>query len=274
MANIMNLPDMDMQAIGSWTEIPEGGGRDPAMAKPRASMPMGIHYASAKLLRSLQVKQRCIDRLMELYQKKQPELALTEKGLLVPNALSWQELAALRRHFPDQPASYKGELVPDEPKDGDALGAPPVEDEAPAPLPLPAEPVDPATDAVDYSADDEPEPPPDAPPVPSPSTSDDDSSSASDCAAEGEDLVGVLAEATAAEGMVWFRQGKKIHVAAEEGEDRRRVPWCRESPFAQEPSERGVGFTMICQDQLCQRCRARMPRGIYSALAEHCGWVF
>lgn len=104
-------------------------------------------------------------------------------------------------------------------------------------------------------------------------SSDDESSSASDHTAAGEDFLGVMAEESAAEQLIWFRQGKKVHIAAEEGEDFRRVPWCRDVPFVQDPSERGVGFfTMISPDQLCQRCRARMPRGVYLSLAEYCGW--
>ena len=41
MPNVMELPDLDLQSVGNWTELPSGGGRDPSSKKPKGSMPMG-----------------------------------------------------------------------------------------------------------------------------------------------------------------------------------------------------------------------------------------
>ena len=99
------------------------------------------------------------------------------------------------------------------------------------------------------------------------------SSSASDISAEGVDLVGVLADQTAVEDMSWLQQGKKIHLIREEAEGERPLPWCRDKPFVQEPQGRGRGFTQSVQSAFCQRCLARMPRGLYVALADYHGWI-
>eukprot|EP00438_Fugacium_kawagutii_P019664 Skav207970 [mRNA] locus=scaffold495:38754:40787:+ [translate_table: standard] len=222
----------------------------------------------ARLQASLQVKQRCVDRLLELFQKKQGELALTERGLLVPHAFTWQEVATLHKMFPDHPPDYARELEPPSAAE-ESLGALPVADTPAASEAAAVASVDPAVETVDYSPDDGPG----AGDPEDQSSSADVSESASDSSAQGEDFIGVVAEETAAKAVIWFRQGKKVHLAAEEGEDFRLVPWCRDSPFAQDPTERGVGFTVVAEDQLCQRCRARMPRGVYLALAEYCGWV-
>eukprot|EP00435_Cladocopium_sp_Y103_P065073 s583_g26.t2 len=74
----------------------------------------------------------------------------------------------------------------------------------------------------------------------------DTSSSASDLTADGEDLVGILADETAAEELSWIRQDKKVHAVREEV-DGRATPWCRDKPFAQEPQGRGQGFTTLMQ---------------------------
>ena len=55
MANVMELPDLDLQSVGNWTELPSGGGRDPSSKKPKGSMLMGVRYAGSRVLRSLQV---------------------------------------------------------------------------------------------------------------------------------------------------------------------------------------------------------------------------
>ena len=68
------------------------------------------------------------------------------------------------------------------------------------------------------------------------------SGSASDATAEARDLVGILEDDSAVLEASWFRQSKKIHLVRDEV-DSRPSPWCRDSPFSQEPVERGVGFT-------------------------------
>jgi hypothetical protein len=244
MANVMELPDLDLQAVGNWTEIPSGGGRDPAQKKGRHSMPMGVHYAASKVLRSLQVKQRCVDRLMSLFHKKTGELARTDAGLLCRDSWQWAEVAAIHQMMPDEaPAAATPE------------GAIEV---APG-----------ALDAVEgASAGSEP------PPLPAAdgSSTSDSSSSASDDTADGQDLAGCVADDTAVEDMPWFRQGKKYHAVREEI-DGRQVPWCRDFAFVQDPSARGRGFAVIDRAEFCQRCLSRMPRGLYLSLAQYCQWL-
>lgn len=53
MANIMELGELDLQAVGNWTEIPSGGGRDPSQKKPQGVTPMGVHYMPAHALPGL-----------------------------------------------------------------------------------------------------------------------------------------------------------------------------------------------------------------------------
>eukprot|EP00435_Cladocopium_sp_Y103_P033090 s1614_g8.t1 len=183
MANVMEMSDLDLQAVGNWVEIPSGSGRDPAVKKARASMPMGVHYAASKDDGAIEVE---------------------------PGALDSVEGAS---------------AVPEPPT------------------------------AVDQS-----------------DSSSDSSSSASDVSAEGADLVGILADDTAAEELLWIRQGKKVH-AIREDVDGRATPWCRDFPFVQEPQARGRGFTSPNPSDFCARCLGRMPRGLYLSLAEHNNWV-
>ena len=58
-------------------------------------MPMGVHYAASKVMKSLQVKQRCVNRFMALFQKKRRELAMTEDGYLCRGSWMWPEFAAV-----------------------------------------------------------------------------------------------------------------------------------------------------------------------------------
>ena len=133
-ANILELPDLDLQAVGNWTEIPAGGGRDPSAGKPRALLSMGVRYAGSKVLRSLQVKQRSVNRFLTLFHKKRRELALTDDGLLCRDAWLWPELAAAHKLFPEDTTAIEKEL-------SEAIevapGALPVEEEVPAGSGLP-----------------------------------------------------------------------------------------------------------------------------------------
>ena len=88
--NLLALPPVDLQSIGNWQEVPDGGGREGA--KPKAVMPMGLHYGGQKLQRSAQVKMHLVAVLQELFAKKSGELALVD-GLLPHGSWSWQELA-------------------------------------------------------------------------------------------------------------------------------------------------------------------------------------
>ena len=91
-ANVLGLDVPDLQAIGNWVEVAQGGFQDPQTKKARASIPMGVHYSAEKVLRSVQVKQRCVDRLLHLWKLKQPSLALTEEGLLPRDSWMWEEV--------------------------------------------------------------------------------------------------------------------------------------------------------------------------------------
>eukprot|EP00435_Cladocopium_sp_Y103_P022616 s4807_g5.t1 len=247
MANIMELPDLDLQALGNWCDIPAGGGRDPAARKPRGSVPMGVHYAGSRVLRSLQVKQRCVDRIFGLYYKKRQELAMTEDGFLCRDAWLWAEVAALHQSLPEEltPLAQTASL-------GDievAAGALPAGETCGPP------------EGGDL--------PVSKPSSSSSAASSDSSSSASDESASGHDLCGVVADTSAPDELSWMKQGRKVHLVREEV-DGRPVPWCRDFAYDQDPSERGHGFTVTSRDAFCQRCLGRVPRGLYLALAEHC----
>eukprot|EP00435_Cladocopium_sp_Y103_P052832 s71_g16.t1 len=242
MANVMELGDLDLQAVGNWTDLPSGGGRDPSARKPRGVMPMGVHYAGSRTLRSLQVKQRCVDRLMALYHHKRQELAMTEDGFLCRDGWLWPVVAALHQTFPEDltPLAQTSSL-------GDIEVAPGALAEVEARVPPSAEPpaqeaMPSASDAVEVSGSD---------------SSLDTSSSASDESADGHDLVGVLADDSAPEELSWIRQGRKTHLIREEV-DGRPVPWCRDFAFPQDPAARGRGFTVTSRSDFCQRCLGRV----------------
>ena len=249
MANVMEMPDLDLQSVGNWTDLPSGGGREPGVKKARGAMPMGVHYAGSRVLRSLQVKQRCVDRLMALYARKRPDLALTEEGFLCRDAWLWPEVAFLHRSFPEEISALAAT---------ESLGAIPVEPGALAEVEARAPPSVSPLPVADQSD--------------SGSSSSDTSSSASDLTADGHDLCGVLADDTAPDEVAWFRQGKKTHVVREEVEGR-LVPSCRDFAFIQDAAERGRGFTGTPRSSCCERCLSRMPRGLYLSLAEYGHWV-
>ena len=185
---------------------------------------------------------RCMARFMALFQQKVATVALTEDGLFPRDSWCWPEWAAMHRETAEMPAP---------PELGEEPGAPAIPEEEQVVLPEQQDEVD-SLDSSSVSST---------------------SSSASDISAEGVDLVGVLPDQTAVEDMGWLQQGKKIHLIREEAEGERPLPWCRDKPFAQEPQGRGRGFTQSAHSAFSQRCLARMPRGLYSALADHNGWL-
>eukprot|EP00435_Cladocopium_sp_Y103_P045120 s83_g12.t2 len=218
LANVVELSDLDAQAVGSWTEVTQGGGRSVPRAK--ASTPMGRHYyAGSRVLRSAVVKVRLLDRFMELWRLRQPHVQLTSDGLLPVDAWTWQGFQELHSQTPWSSACGAG-----------------------------------------------------GEPEAAPSDSEDSSSSASDQTADPDDLNGILPDTSAAMEMPWFKQGSRTHVVSETTESGRLVPYCRTSPFVQDPSKRGEGFLAGGLDSVCKRCLGRMPRGLYLSLAEHCGW--
>lgn len=268
-ANTMRLGALDLQAVGSWTELPQGGGADPQVAKSKAVVPMGIHYAGGKTARSAQVKQRCLCRLLQIFNQRTTELARTPEGLLVPHCWKWPEFEAMVEMIPE--AVFEPEVPLDIPE---VIPPASVEESSSAPIEVApgALPIEEATSEVDYDADEKEgaQSAPDSPDATSDTSS--SSGSASDATAEARDLVGILEDDSAVLEASWFRQSKKIHLVRDEV-DSRPSPWCRDSPFSQEPVERGVGFTSSSTVAFCQKCLARMPRGLYAAYAEYFGWA-
>ena len=57
----------------------------------------------------------------------------------------------------------------------------------------------------------------------------------------------------------WFLQGSKRHIIRELDVNSRRVPWCRDSAFHQDPVSRGSGLDRLSRDLWCTRCMNRMP---------------
>ena len=245
LCNVVELPDVDAQAVGNWSEVPQGGGLP--VARSRATMPMGRHYSGHKVLRSAVVKVRLLDRFFELWQLHRPQVTLTSDGLLPVDSWTWKDFQALHQQTPwaaDEPAlnaAITDAAEPDKPEEEPAAVA--------------------AT-----------EPEPAGEPEAGPSDSVDTSSSASDNSAEADYLRGIWPDPTAAADLQWFKQGTRTHVVSDTTEGGRLVPYCRDAPFVQDPSRRGEGFLQGSMDSVCRRCLGRMPRGLYLSLAEHCGW--
>ena len=257
LGNCLKLHRTEMQAIGNWQEIPCGGGPQPT-TKERAVMDMSLHYAGQKVFRSAQTKRASMARFFALYRRKASELALTGGGFLAPTAWTWPELCTMNGEF----GEVKIDVV--EPVDDDlALVG---NDVAPAELPIRH------TNAVSSSESEAPDPAAvDA--VVESSGGEDSSSSASDVSAIPEELVGILAEEELNSNLKWLQQGKKVHIVKAVPHEGRQVPWCRDSPFIQDPAKTGDGFDRISKSEICQRCLARLPRAVYVALADHCGWI-
>ena len=182
---------------------------------------------------------------MTLARRRLAELPLGEKGLLPPNSWTWEEFAAVAAQTPLE-----------------TLPAPPAVPENES-LPIASsEPDEPAVAGEIAAGEDKEES----------ATSCGTSSSASDVSAEAEELLGIVPPEEISETLQWFQQGKKVHITRAEDDDRYR-PWCRDSGFAQDPVRSGVGFFTMEKDRVCQRCLSRMPRALYVALSDHCGWL-
>ena len=249
LGNCLQIDKDSHQAIGSWTEIPAGGGPQPSR-KMKASHDMSMHYSGQKVHRSAHVKSSILQRFFKVFRRKQAELALSDRGLLVRDAWTWPEFMAVNDHFVGTPLMLDKEeiLVEDdciEIADG-AL------DDVQAPE-LPVEDCDPPEELDDDSEDNS-------------------SSSASDATADPHDLLGVIPEEGTDLSLQWFQQGVKVHVVRWVPDTGPKIPWCRDRAFPQDPAKAGEGFDMVMQAQMCQRCLARMPRATYAALAEQCGW--
>ena len=83
LGNCLQFDPIDLQAIGNWTDIPDGGGPTPTYKPKRASTPMGLHYAGQKVARSAQIKRHALECFFKLWKRKQPELA-TSSTLQLP----------------------------------------------------------------------------------------------------------------------------------------------------------------------------------------------
>ena len=253
LGNVLEISDVDAQAVGNWTEVPQGGGL--TAPRPKAAMTMGRHYGGHKVLRSAVVKVRLLERFLELWKLQRQHVSLTAEGLLPVDSWRWPDLQALHRQTPWSAAD------PD-------LSAAITDAAAPAPE-QPGE-EQPGEEQPDDQAAtlEEPAGEPEA----ASGASGDDSSSASDISADADDLVGILPDPTAAAEIKWFRQGTKTHLVSDTSESDRLIPYCRDKPFDQDPARRGEGFVRGGLECICKRCLSRMPRGLYLSLAEHCGW--
>eukprot|EP00434_Breviolum_minutum_P039847 symbB.v1.2.035390.t1/scaffold4753.1/size44016/3 len=249
LGNCLRLDKDSMQAIGSWVEIPAGGGPLPTR-KERAGHDMSLHYAGQKVHRSAQVKGCILKRFFKVFRRKQAELAMSDKGLLVRDAWTWPEFMAVNEHFVGDPF----EIDPEEVVADEDLGCIEVEDGA--------------LDGIE-----EPELPLEdcAPPSPVASNSDDDSSSsASDVSADPMDLVGVLPEQDTDISLQWFQQGAKVHVVRLIPDEGPKIPWCRDRPFPQDPAKVCDLQHFLAQATMTQASRIdvfQSDRGLQSCLA-------
>ena len=252
LGQICRLDPQDQQSLGSWVEVPSAGGPTP-QRKSRATWSMGVHYAGQKVVHSGLLKAALVKRFLQLWELKQPELALTHEGLLPRDSWSWQELAVANERFPPGMESVELPEVSLTPEEGAQPGQPVTEVVKEEPEADNLSPAD-HTDGIV--------------PVSSSTTS----SSASDISAAASDLEGIDAPADLGCEGKWFVQASRVHLV--QGElDGRLLPFCRDAAYAQDPKQVGEGFNTLPKSALCQRCLARMPRALYKALADTCGWL-
>ena len=265
LGNCLQFDPVSLQAIGSWTEIPAGGGPNPTFKPQKASMPMGLHYAGQKVARSAQVKNHALACFLKLWRRKQPELSLNHEGLVPPDSWTWQEVCATSSmiqlpavaDLPAAPEIQEGAIAPGALADIESRQRP---DEQPPPLPAVE---GPSTAASDDESDISDWPPRSEPTSPS----------ASDVSADGEELVGIIPPDEAVDNMKWFQQGQKVHILRRDDLQGRRLPWCRDAAFPQDPQKEGEGLGTMDRTRVCQRCLGRMPSSLYVALADQCGWM-
>eukprot|EP00435_Cladocopium_sp_Y103_P016958 s317_g4.t1 len=244
LGNVLRLEPPEMQAVGSWVEVPAGGGPAPTV-KSRATWLMGRHYAGAQADRSAAVKAALLERFWQLLRRKQGDLALTHSHMLPKGSWTWEEVAAANDDMP--PLEIK-------PFQATAID---VED----PVALAAMETTPAV-VEELQVDD----------AHSDNSSSTTSSSASDESARGSDVDGVIPYDNA-DQVKWIKQGAKVHLVRGLDENGRPVPWCRDVAYTQDAKSEGHGFATSAKQNFCQRCLARSPRGVYTAVAAQCGWA-
>ena len=181
-------------------------------------------------------------------------------ALLTPTAWTWPELCTMNAGL----GEVKLDMVEIVDDDNTAANE---EDVAPADLPIRH------TNAESSSESEAPVPAAAAPDVVESSDGEDSSSSASDVSAVAEELEGIMAEETFNSNLKWLQQGRKVHIVKAVPHEGRQVPWCRDTPFVQDPAKTGEGFDQISKSEICQRCLSRLPRAVYVALADHCSWI-
>ena len=179
----MGLPIPDMQSIGNWQEIPDGGGR--AGPKPKATMPMSLHYSGQKLQRSAEVKKHLVAVLLEMFNKRSAEMAMPQ-GLLTRGVWTWPELATLYQQLPpirslQCPLHLRSWLWLRRHRTWRLWS--------------------PRGDVADEEKDE--------------LSSSETSASASDISADPHDLPGNLPDDIAMQELVWFMQGKKVHIVCD-----------------------------------------------------------
>ena len=271
LAGCLQASPEELQAVGSWIELPAGGGPQPRDRREKATMPMGLHYSGQKAHRSAMVKLKLWKRFMFLARNRLSSLALTSEGLLAPKSWTWPELCEDHQRLPvgeetlpvediftkDQAVAGKEPASPE----SSSWSSPRVVDgkeEQPTSSQPPGEARPPAPDAL---------------PVAARESESDISSSASDKTASGSELEGILPPGDVSGTIRWFVQGKKAHIVQHGEAAGQLIPWCRDSPFVQEASRSGDGLDPIASMQICQRCLGRMPRAMYAAISEHMNWL-
>ena len=99
LATCLGLEGNDLQAVGSWVEVPAGGGPNPRV-KSRACWLMGRHYGGSQCHQSFLVKQAVLTRFWALFRRKMGELAVAEMKLLPRDAWTWEEFTATNATMP------------------------------------------------------------------------------------------------------------------------------------------------------------------------------
>ena len=136
LGTVLEIKDVDAQAVGSWTEIPQGGGT--IAPRPKAAIPMGLHYGGHKVLRSAVVKTCLLERFLALWQLHRQHVTLTPEGLLPADSWTWADFqsgAAPANTLGDEEPELEAAVT-----DAAALAEHPAANEPPAELPAAGEP--------------------------------------------------------------------------------------------------------------------------------------
>ncbi|CAE8643935.1 unnamed protein product [Polarella glacialis] len=217
-ANVLEIPDRDAQAVGSWAEVPQGGMVPQWRGKARQLM--SYRYAGAKTSRSQQVKSWIIARLWQLLKaaQQQGKVAVSSTGMLAPGSFTWAVVAEMHATTPMVRTLDQEPPEPEEKATG-------LEQEG----------------IVEEQAEEK-----DNEAAPTDSSSEESIDRPSEAEAEPFDAP--------VESLTWFKQGKKAHIQSGTDADIRRVPWCRDSAFAQDPVAIGEGLDGLSEDEVCSKC--------------------